>query len=105
MNQSPVNDEFPQCLKQIEAIPVFKKEKKLQKSNYRHVSFLLVISKIYERLMYDQMYQYFNQIFSKSQCSFRKGFSTRNCLLYMIENWKESLDQGSQMICRKYLIA
>ena len=40
------------------------------------------------------MYKYFDQIFSKFQCGFRKGFSTQNCLLYMIENWKESLDQG-----------
>ena len=40
------------------------------------------------------MYKYFDQFLSKFQCSFRKGFSTENCLLYMIENWKESLDQG-----------
>ena len=40
------------------------------------------------------MYRYFHQIFSKFQCGFRKGFSTQNCLLYMIENRKESLDQG-----------
>ena len=58
------------------------------------MSILPVMSKIYERLMYDQMYKYFDQIFSKFQCGFRKGFSTQNCLLYMIENWKESLDQG-----------
>ena len=44
--------------------------------------------------MYDQMYKYFDQIFSKFQCGFHKGFSTQNCLLYMIENWKKSLDQG-----------
>ena len=46
--------------------------------------------------MYDQMYKYFDQIFSKFQCGFRKGFSTQNCLLYMIENWKKSLDQGGR---------
>ena len=33
------------------------------------------------------------KIFSKFQCDFQKGFSTQNCLLYMIENWKKSLDQ------------
>ena len=44
--------------------------------------------------MYDQIYKYFDQIFSKFQCSFRKGFSTQNFLLYMIKNWNESLDQG-----------
>ena len=55
---------------------------------------LPVISKIYERFMYNQMYKYFGQTFSKFQCGFRKGFSTQSCLLFMVENWKESLDQG-----------
>ena len=40
------------------------------------------------------MYKYFDQIFSKLQCGFRKVLSTQNCFLYMIQNWKESLDQG-----------
>ena len=91
-NQFLINGKFLHCLKQAEVIPVFEKEDKLDKKNYRRVSILPVISKIYERLMYDQMYKYFDQISSKFQCGFRKGFSTKNCLLYMIENWKESLD-------------
>ena len=90
LNQSLVNGEFPHCLKQGEVIFVFKKQQKLDKSNYRPVSILTVISKIYERLMYDQMYKYFNQIFSKFQCGFRKAFSTQNCLLHIVEKWKES---------------
>ena len=49
---------------------------------FRPVSILPVISKIYERLMYGQMYKHFDQIFSKFQCCFRKGFSTQNCLSY-----------------------
>ena len=61
-NQSLVNEEFSQCLKK--AIPVFKKEEKLDKSNYRTARILPVISKIYGRLMYDNMYKYFDQIFS-----------------------------------------
>ena len=48
--------------------------------------------------MYDQMYKYFDQIFSKFQCGFRKGFSAQNCLLYMIGNWKEYLDQGGHYV-------
>ena len=45
-NQYLINGEFPHCLKQAEVIPVFKKEEKLDKSNYRFVSILPVISKI-----------------------------------------------------------
>ena len=85
-NQSLVNGEFPQCLKQPEVNAVFKEEEKLNKSNYRPASILPAISKIYKRLMYGQMYKYFDQIFSKFQYSFRKGFSIQNCPLYMIEN-------------------
>ena len=81
-NQCLPSGEFPHCLKQAE-IPVFKKKEKLDKPNYRPVSILPVIFKIYEMLMYDQMYKYFDQIFSKFQCGFRKGFSAQNCLLYM----------------------
>ena len=44
--------------------------------------------------MYKQLYDYFDVIFSRNQCGFRKGFSVVNCLLPMIEKWRESLDQG-----------
>ena len=88
---SLISGEFPHNLKQV--IPGFEKEEKRDKSNYRPVSILSVIFKIYERLTHDQTYKYFDQIFSKFQSGFRKGFSTQNCLLHMVENWKESLDQ------------
>ena len=93
-NQSLVNGEFPHCLKQAEVIPVFKNKEKLDKSNNRPVNLLPVISKIYERLMYDQMFN----IFIKSSLCFNvifvKDLALRNCLLYMIKNWKESLHHG-----------
>ena len=61
-NQSLVSGEFRHCLKQAEVIFVIKKEEELEKSNNRSVSILPVISKIYEKLIYDQMYRYFDQI-------------------------------------------
>ena len=85
-NQSLVNGEFFQCLKQPEVNPVFKEEEKLNKSDYRPASILPAISNIYERLMYDQMYEYFDQISSKFQCGFPKGFSIQNYHLYMTES-------------------
>ena len=45
-NQSLINDDFPHCLKQAEVIPVYKKEERLDKSNYRPVSILPVLSKV-----------------------------------------------------------
>ena len=62
------------------------------KSNYRPIS-ILSVSKIYERCLYSQLYDYFDKnIFSKYQCRFRKGISTQHALLVMIEKMKAARD-------------
>ena len=67
---------------------------KLSKENYRPISILPNISKVYERCLYDQMSNFFEDIFSKYQCGFRKGYSAQHCLLVMIEKWKRIVDYG-----------
>ena len=37
---------------------------------------------------------FFDNIFSKYQCGFRKGYSEQHCLLVMIEKWKKVVDNG-----------
>ena len=93
-NHSINNSTFPEQLKWADVKPVFQKNSRNVKENYRPVSILPNISKIYERSLYTQLYDYFDVIFSRNQCGFRKGFSVVNCLLPMIEKWRESLDQG-----------
>ena len=44
--------------------------------------------------MFKQITQFFDKIFSKYQCGFRKGFSPQQCLLAMLEKWKRSVDKG-----------
>ena len=83
---------FPECLKTAEVIPTWKKDKPTEKTNYRSISILSNISKIYEKLMHDNMSDYFNDVLSKFQCGFRKGFSAQNCLLYMIETIRKTRD-------------
>ena len=72
----------------------FKKKDRENVENYRPVSILPVLSKVYERCMYDQMYAYLNKILSKWQCGFRQGYSTEHCLLIMTEKWRQCLDKG-----------
>ena len=81
-------------MKKADIIPIHKKKSKFDIENYRPVSILLVLSKIYERCMFDQMYSYFNQILSKHQCGFRRGQSTQHSLLLMVEKLKKSLDNS-----------
>lgn len=62
----------------------------LDKASYRPVSLLPNISKISEKCMHRQIFDYFEKIFSKFQCGFWKGFSTQDYLLAMVETCKKS---------------
>ena len=64
------------------------------KENFRPVSILPTLSKIFEKYMFAQMSTFFDNIFSNQQCGFRKGYSTQHCLLIMLETWRRSVDQG-----------
>ena len=87
---------FPDDLKHADVTPIHKKKDKSDKTNYRPVSILPDISKMYEKLIYNQLYDYFDDILSPSQCGFRKGHSTQHCLLVMLEKFKESVDKGNE---------
>ena len=67
---------FPNGPKKADIKPIYKKDDPFDKTNYRTISILPVLSKPFERCLYDQIYGYFNTVLSKVQCGFRKGFST-----------------------------
>ena len=86
---------FPQNLKLADVSPLYKmKGDKHQKSNYRPVSILHAISKVYERLLFHQLNEYFETKLSKYQCGYRKGYSAQHCLILMLEKWKYSIDKN-----------
>ena len=93
-NNSLFSSNFPSNLKAADILLTHKKKDKSVIENYRPISILPTLFKIYERCMYDQMYKYFDQILSKYQCGFRQGYNTQHCLLMMVEKWKEALDKG-----------
>ena len=82
---------FPTALKYADVKPVFKKDDKADKENYRPISILPTLSKVYERLIYNQMYPYFDKLFPKFQCDFRKGFHAQHYLITMIEKCEVQL--------------
>ena len=65
--------------------PLYKKDGRKEKSNYRPVSVLSNISKVYERCLYDEIYDFFENKFFRYQCGFRKGSNIQNALLSMVE--------------------
>ena len=90
--------EFQHDLKHADIVPVYKKNSKGEKENYRPVSILSNLSKIYKKLMYNQLYNYFDNILFPSQCGFGKGYSAQHCLLVMIEKYKETIDRGNELV-------
>ena len=85
INDSIKSFTFPSCLKEAEVTPIHKKGKKDKKENYRPVSILPVLSKLFERIMFMQMSSFFEDTFSKQQCGFRRGYNTQQCLLKTLE--------------------
>ena len=94
INNCILNGVFPSNLKYADITPVFKQVERLLKVNYRPVSILPTLSKIYEKVLYQQMYEYFDKLFSRHLCGFRKGQSTQHCLLFMLESLKKALGKG-----------
>ena len=91
---STENSIFPSDLKIADVAPAFKKTSKTSNDNYRPISILPNISKIHDRCLYKQMQTYFDDILSKYQCGFGKGFNAQHCLVSMIEKWIKSVDNG-----------
>ena len=63
------NSIFPPDLRFASVTPASKKKSKTSKDNYRPISILPNISKIYERCLYNQTQTYFDNLLSKYQCN------------------------------------
>ena len=83
-NNSITTSIFPSSLKQAIIRPVFKKGDKNSKENYRPVSILPNISKIFEQFLFKQISNFIEPFFSKQLCGFCKGYNMRYCLLFML---------------------
>ena len=91
-NKSIKEGLFPNSLKLADITPAHKKGDKSDKENYRPISILPTPSKIFEKIIYEDIYNYMNDKLSPCLCGFRKGYSSQYCLILMLERWKEALD-------------
>ena len=91
-NQALTTGEFPSNLKNANVMPVFKKSNPLNKENYRPISVLPIISKVFEKLMENQINLHIKSFLSPYLCGCRKGFNSRHVLTSLIERWQKSVD-------------
>ena len=95
INQSLHSGIFPTHLKIAKVIPLYKNKGSANDfGNYRPISLLNVISKIYERAVYNQLYEYFvfNNLFYSSQYGFRTKHSTEDAAIELIDKIQEHLE-------------
>ena len=79
---------FLNSLKLPDVTPIHKKGMKKLKEDHRSIGIIPTLSKIFERIMLVQISASFDNVFSKYQCRFRKGYSTQHCNLKMLEKRK-----------------
>ena len=67
------------------------------KNNYRPISIVPIVAKVFERIIYDQVYGYLteNNLISSQQSGFRSLHSTVTALLEATNNWAFNIDKGS----------
>ena len=99
-NQCVTQSIFPNALKIAKVIPLYKKDKDYIFDNYRPISLLPSISKVFEKLIHSQIYQYFmeNNLFYQSQYGFRSMHSTELAAIELIDKILMELDNGNTPI-------
>ena len=88
------NKHFPKNLKLAEISPIFKKGDKTVAKNYRPISVLSCLSKLFERILQTQLLKHIEKYLSPFLCGYRKGFSAQFALISLIEHWKKILDKN-----------
>ena len=109
-NEAVDSSKFSDFFKSSDISAAFKQGSRNKKENYRPISILPLISKIFEKIICRQLSNHFDNILSKFQCGFRKGYSPQHCLLLMIDKWKKAVDNHKVfgavlLIYQKHLIA
>ena len=87
---------FPDKLKLSKITPVHKEGDKAECGNYRPISVIPAVSKILEKILYDQLNSYINKnnIICPQQSGFRQNHSTETALLKCTNHWLLSMNKG-----------
>ena len=96
LNLSFTSGSFPTIFKTSKVTPIYKQDSKLTCSNYRPISLLSIIDKILERIVYNRLYNFFqdNKLVYNLQFGFRQNHPTAHALLHLTKKIREQLDSG-----------
>ena len=88
--------QFPDLLKFARVTPIIKEGNKAEMSNYRPISVLSVITRLFEKLIANQLYQHINDngYFSSEQTGILRLQSTVTSLVKSTDYWYNGMDLG-----------
>ena len=86
--------DFPNELKAGDISSLFKKDDAFSKKNFIPITVLSSVSKVFERLMYEQVMPFVECFLSALLCGFWKGYNTQHALLKFLETCKITMDNG-----------
>ena len=92
INHSFATSAFPNRLKEAQVIPVYKKKDPLDKQNYRPISILPFISKLFENTINSQLSTHFENLFNPFLGAFRPGMGCQSTLLRLVEDWRKAVN-------------
>ena len=95
-NQSLLTGIYPSDWKLAKVTPIFKTGSKTDLNDYRPISVIPAVAKIFEKIVYDQLYNYLNvnHLLTSCQSGFRSLHSTLTALLETSNNWCVNVDKG-----------
>ena len=95
---------YPSLLKTAKVIPLYKKGQLDERSNYRPISLLMHLNKIFEKVIHQRLYNFLRKfdVLDRNQYGFRKKHSTASAIYDLIENKLKNLD-GNLNICALYM--
>ena len=87
------NSKCSESLKLFDAVPVYKEKEPTDKSIFRPISILFLLSKVFEKVILDQLSNYMNNFLNSLLYLFRKAHSTQHALFRLLQAWQKELDQ------------
>ena len=94
VNYALINGKFPVTLKNVNVTPVQKKDDPTDKTNFRPISVSPLLSKVFERVIYNQLGKYMDTFLNKLLCRFRKTHSTHHAMFKLLQRWQKELDNS-----------
>ena len=100
-NMSISHGKFPSFLQNAKVVPCHKDDSRLEMSNYRPISLLPTISKIFEKLMYARLIEFINKhhILYENQFGFQSGMSTEYAVNALLSNIVNTLENKEYGVC------